>query len=226
VLGRIGDEEDLDAGVSVKPTQMGLHVSEHLCRELLAELAGAAERAGAHVTLDMEGSAVTEATVALVEHLHAAGHGNVGCAVQTYLHRTPDDLERLSRVGASLRLCKGAYAEPAEIAHRRHADVDAAFAAGTAYLFRDGTYPRLATHDDRLIDHAKTLAVRMGLGRGAFEFQMLYGVRPSLQDALIRDGWRLRVYVPFGTEWYPYFTRRLAERPANLAFFLRALRDT
>jgi proline dehydrogenase len=138
-------------------------------------------------------------------------------------HGSPILLQTI--VGEAMRL--GArLAEPGEIAHRKRADVDAAFAGGVAYLLEHGTYPRLATHDDQLIDVAKTLATRMGLGRDAFEFQMLYGVRPSLQHALIRDGWRLCTYVPFGTEWYPYFTRRLAERPANLMFFLRALRDT
>jgi proline dehydrogenase len=224
-LGRVG-EQGLDCGVSVKPTQMGLHTSANLCRELLADIVAAAEPVGAHVTLDMEGSDVTEATVALVEHLHAEGHREVGCAIQAYLHRSPADLERLSQVGASLRLCKGAYAEPADIAVQRRKAVDRAYAEQMAYLLEHGTHPRLATHDDKLIDQAKTLAVRLGLGKDAFEFQMLYGVRPTLQDALVRDGWRLRVYVPFGTEWYPYFTRRLAERPANLVFFLRALRDT
>ncbi len=224
-LDRIG-EEGLDCGVSVKPTQMGLNVDAGLCRELLGEIVTAAERVGVHVTLDMEGRDVTEATVALVEDLRAAGHTEVGCAVQSYLRRTREDVERLSRAGASLRLCKGAYAEPESVAFRRRAEVDASYAACAEHLLEHGTYPRLATHDDRLIGQARNAAARLGVGRDAFEFQMLYGVRPTLQDALVRNGYRLRVYVPFGEQWYPYFMRRLAERPANLVFFLRSLRDT
>ncbi|MDQ3974319.1 MAG: proline dehydrogenase family protein, partial [Actinomycetota bacterium] len=175
-------------------------------------------------TLDMEASDVTEVTVALVERLLAAGHRDVGCALQAYLRRTPGDVERLSALGASLRLCKGAYAEPPAVAHQRRAEVDASFATLADWLLEHGSYPRLATHDDRLVDRARNTAARLGRGRDDFEFQMLYGVRPRLQDALVRDGYRLRVYVPFGDQWYPYFMRRLAERPANLVFFLRALR--
>ncbi|HWB70711.1 MAG TPA: proline dehydrogenase family protein [Egibacteraceae bacterium] len=222
-LARVG-EEGLPAGVSVKPTQLGLDVAPQLCLELLAEVAAAADQIGAHVTLDMEGSPVTAATIALVERLHAAGHRHVGCALQAYLRRTPGDVERLSALGASLRLCKGAYAEPPAVAHQRRAEVDASFATLADWLLEHGSYPRLATHDDRLVDRARNTAARLGRGRDDFEFQMLYGVRPRLQDALVRDGYRLRVYVPFGDQWYPYFMRRLAERPANLVFFLRALR--
>lgn len=218
-------EHGLPAGVSVKPTQMGLGFDDALCAELLGRIAAAAATAGVHVTLDMEGSDVTEATVTLVEKLHGAGHRHVGCAVQAYLHRTEDDIRRLSALGASLRLCKGAYAEPEAIAWQSRADVRDAFARAADLLLHSGSYPRFATHDDVLIDRVKTAAARRGVGRDAFEFQMLYGVRPTLQAALVRDGYRLRVYVPFGEQWYRYFMRRLAERPANLVFFLRALRD-
>jgi proline dehydrogenase len=239
-LDRIG-EEALPCGVSVKPTQMGLDFAPDLCAELLAEIVAAAERlpdtadAGeapghdAHVTLDMEGSGVTEQTVALVESLWAAGHRQVGCAVQTYLHRTPGDLARLSSLdpgGASLRLCKGAYAEPPAIAHQAKGDVDRAYRECADQLLQHGRYPRFATHDDAIIDHIRNRAAQLGLERSAFELQMLYGIRTSLQEALVRDGYRMRVYVPFGGQWYPYFMRRLAERPANLVFFLRSLRDT
>jgi proline dehydrogenase len=227
-LDRIG-EEALPAGVSVKPTQMGLTFAPDLCAELLAEIADAAGCIHTHLTLDMEGSDVTEATVALVEQLQAGGHHDVGCALQSYLHRTMADVERLSRLpggGASLRLCKGAYAEPEAIAYQKRAEVDASYARCADYLLQHGSYPRFATHDDALIDHVRNTAARLGIGRGAFEFQMLYGVRPSLQQALVRDGYRLRIYVPFGDQWYPYLMRRLAERPANLLFFVRSLRDT
>lgn len=222
-LQRIADE-GLDCGVSVKPTQMGLRLDPALARDLIALIIAAAEQTGAHVTLDMEGSDVTEATVGLVEQLRAAGHTEIGCALQAYLRRTRDDLERLCRIGASVRLCKGAYAEPPSVAFSSRAEVDASYAACAELLLRQGVYPRIATHDHGQIDHVRQVAERLGLPRDAFEFQMLYGVRPALQDALVRDGYRVRVYVPFGEQWYPYFMRRLAERPANLAFFLRALR--
>jgi proline dehydrogenase len=224
-LGRVG-EESLACGVSVKPTQMGLHVSADLCRELCGEVVAAAEAVGTQVTLDMEDHEVTEATVALVEHLHAAGHHAIGCAVQSYLRRTQADIERLTAVGASLRLCKGAYAEPVEVAYEHRLEVDANFAQCADWLLAHGHYPRMATHDHRLIDHVKNTAARLGRPRDSFEFQLLYGVRPGLQDELARDGWNVRVYVPFGEQWYPYFMRRLAERPANLLLLLRSLRGT
>jgi len=221
LLGRIGTES-LPAGISVKPTQMGLAVDAGLCRELLEEICTAADAIGAHVTLDMEASDVTEATVRLTEQLRDDGH-DVGCAVQTYLHRTRADVERLSAVGASLRLCKGAYLEPADRAFQARAEVDTNYAECAVALLHHGTYPRIATHDNRLIDGVKRTAERFGLGPDDFEFQMLYGVREPLQAALVEQGYRVRVYLPFGDQWYPYYMRRLAERPANVVFFLRAL---
>jgi proline dehydrogenase len=227
MLERIG-AEGLPAGVSVKPTQMGLGLGGDpegaLARELLGEIAKAADTIGAHLTLDMEASDVTEATVSLVEDLIGGGCRDVGCAVQSYLYRTRADVARLSAVGASLRLCKGTYDEPPDIAYPAKMQVDASFDDCAAWLLEHGTYPRIATHDHRLIARTKGHAGRLGVGRDAFEFQMLYGVRTQLQDELVRDGYRLCVYVPFGSQWYPYFMRRLAERPANLVFFLRALR--
>ena len=217
------EDEGLPAGVSIKPTQMGLGFNDDLCVELLGEIAAAGEGCAEHVTLDMEGSDVTEETVALVERLQAAGHRYVGCAVQSYLHRTLADVARLSAVGASLRLCKGAYAEPADVAYQARNQVDASYARCAEYLLREGTYPRFATHDHRLIRHIRRLARTLGKPPTSFEFQMLYGVRPALQDELVAEGYRVRVYVPYGDQWYPYFMRRLAERPANVVFFLRAL---
>jgi proline dehydrogenase len=238
-LDRIG-EEALPCGISVKPTQMGLSFAPALCAELLAEIVAAAERLpdtsaddghpsfDAHVTLDMEASDVTEATVALVEQLNAGGHHEVGCAVQSYLYRTRDDCQRLSALDppASLRLCKGAYAEPPSVAYQERAEVDRSYRDCADLLLEHGRYPRFATHDDAIIDHIRNSAARLGVDRRDFELQMLYGVRSSLQEALVRDGYRVRVYVPFGDQWYPYFMRRLAERPANMIFFLRALRDS
>jgi proline dehydrogenase len=220
--------EGLPAEVSIKPTQLGLSLPGDpqgvLCRELVGAIAKAADAAGTGLTLDMEGSDVTEATVALTEDLITAGHRNVGCAVQSYLHRTYADIVRLSAIGASLRLTKGAYQEPPEIAYQSARQVDTAFDECLAYLLEHGTYPRIATHDHRLVLRTQRHAERLGVGRDRYEFQMLYGVRRPLQARLVRDGYRLRVYVPFGDQWYPYFLRRLAERPANLVFFLRALR--
>lgn len=214
---------EIDAQVSVKPTALGLDVSEDLCLELVA---GICERAGQHgtdVTVDMEGSAHTEATIDLVLALRKAGHDNVGVAVQSYLYRTPDDVAALNEVGASVRLTKGAYAEPPGIAHQDAHAVDVAYARLAGDLLRNGTYPRIATHDHRLINGTQRYAERLRLPKHALEFQMLYGVREPLQRQLVAEGWRVRIYVPFGSEWYPYFVRRLAERPANVAFFLRAL---
>ena len=225
MVDRIG-QEGLPAGESVKPTQMGLHMAPGLARELLDEVAAATARIGQHLTLDMEGHDVTDDTVRLVEEIIADEHVHVGCAVQSYLHRTRDDVERLSRIGASLRLCKGAYAEPADIAYQDRGEVDISYAECASYLLQHGYYPRFATHDVRLIEYVARTARRLGKSADQFEFQMLYGVRPTLQDHLVESGYRLCVYVPFGTQWYPYFMRRLAERPANLVFFLRALRDT
>ena len=216
-------QETLPAGVSVKPTQMGLLFSPDLCLELLGEIAAAGEGYAEHITLDMEDSEVTERTVEMVEHLQAAGHRHVGCAVQSYLHRTLADVERLCAAGASLRLCKGAYAEPPQVAYQHRDQVDASYARCADYLLRHGHYPRFATHDDRLIRYVCNRAKSVGRDPSRFEFQMLYGVRPQLQDELVARGYRLRVYVPYGDQWYPYLMRRLAERPANVMFFLRAL---
>lgn len=216
----------LPAGVSVKPTQVGLAVDEGLARASVRRIAAATDAAGVHLTLDMEDHTVTEATVRLVEDLRARGHHDVGCAVQSALRRTDDDLVRLTAAGASVRLCKGAYAEPASVAHQRRADIDASFRRGATYLLRHGRYPRFATHDDRLLAHVLRTAVGLGVGAEDFELQMLHGVRPSLQTWLVARGCRVCVYVPYGAAWYRYFVRRLGERPANLAFFLRSLRDT
>jgi proline dehydrogenase len=222
MVARVEDEQ-LPSGVSVKPSQMGMIFSPELCDELLGEIADAGQGACDHVTLDMEGSDVTEATIALVERLQAEGHRYVGCAVQSYLHRTEADIRRLSAIGASLRLCKGAYAEPADIAYQSRDQVDASYARCAEYLLAEGTYPRFATHDHRLTQFVIRAAQRLGRSPDDFEFQMLYGIRRPLQDELVAQGYRVRVYVPYGDQWYPYFMRRLAERPANLTFFLRQL---
>lgn len=215
--------EGLDASISVKPTQLGMDISPDLCTRLIGGLCSHAAERGATVTVDMEGSDHTQATIDLIAALRGGGHTNVGCAVQSYLHRTRDDIRRLTELGASLRLCKGAYAEPPEIAFQDGDEVDANYLACAELLLESGTYARFATHDHRLIARIRNLARRYQLDTDAYEFQMLHGVREPLQRELVAAGLTVRIYVPYGSEWYPYFMRRLAERPANLLFFLRAL---
>lgn len=211
------------ASVSVKPSQLGLGIAFELAEKLIGEICDRAADLGRHVTIDMEDSSVTQATVDLVRSLLRSGRSNVGCAVQSYLHRTHDDVRLLGGMGASLRLCKGAYAEPPEIAYQERARVADNFVRCADTVLRSGTYGRFATHDDRVIRQVRNLARRHRVTPDRFEFQMLYGVREPLQRALLAAGHPVRVYLPFGGEWYPYLTRRLAERPANLLFFLRAL---
>lgn len=209
----------LDANISVKLTQLGLGLNDDLAVESLRALAARAAEGGTTVTVDMEESELVERTVTAFEAVQSE-YGNVGIAVQSYLYRTPADLDRIVVRGGHVRLCKGAYAEPAEVAHQDPDRVDAAFDALTRRLMATpGVAPAVATHDTDRIDLAKQLGERRS---ESWEFQMLYGVRTNLQRSLVEDGYPLRVYVPYGTAWYPYLTRRMAERPANLAFFLRA----
>jgi proline dehydrogenase len=210
----------IDGNISVKLTQLGLGSDDALARASLGALAARAAAVGTTVTVDMEESVHTETTIRIFEEAQAS-HGNLGLALQAYLRRTPADLERLEAAGGHVRLCKGAYAEPAELAAQTRADVNAAFDALLGRLMASETLtPAIATHDETRIG----LAQLLGAARdGPWEFQMLYGVRSKLQSQLLRDGYRLRIYVPYGIAWYPYLTRRLAERPANLWFFLRAL---
>lgn len=222
VLGRIRQHE-LDCSISVKPSQMGIDVATDLATGLIGDLAGRAADASTHVTIDMESSAYTQATVDLVMALRVAGHGNVGCAVQSMLFRTPRDVQALVGAGASLRLCKGAYAEPPDVAHQSRKDVAVSFVRLAAMMLDGDGLPRFATHDQRLVDRLLVLANERGRGPGDREWQMLYGVREPLQRRLLDAGERVRIYVPFGDQWYPYLTRRMAERPGNLALFLRAL---
>ncbi len=210
----------LDANISVKPTHLGLAVDARLAAESIGRLAAKAAEVGTTVTVDMEDSRYTEGTVNLFEEAQRA-HGNIGLALQAALKRTPADLERLIPVGGHIRLCKGAYVEPPEVALTTGAQIDLAYAHQLRTLMAaEGVRPAVATHDSALIDLAIDLARQRA---GEFEFQMLYGVRPDLQRDLVAAGHPLRVYLPFGSEWYPYLTRRLAERPANAWFFARAL---
>ncbi|HEU4630062.1 MAG TPA: proline dehydrogenase family protein [Gemmatimonadaceae bacterium] len=218
LLERIARER-LDSNVSVKLTALGLDVSDEVCLANVHEVLRCAREHGNFVRLDMEGSAYTERTLELFEeHLQPVYPENVGIVLQSMLRRTAGDVERAIALNARVRLCKGAYREPPEVAFPDKADVDDSYARCMRRLMTDGNYPGLATHDERLIDAAQAFAKAEGIAPDRFEFQMLYGVRRDLQERLVRDGWRLRVYVPFGTQWYPYLMRRLAERPANLWF--------
>ena len=210
-----------DANVSVKLTAMGLDIDEGLCLANLRAIIGRAKQYHSFVRLDMEGSAYTERTLDLFTRtLYPEFGQTTGVVLQSYLRRTARDVDAMIGLAARVRLCKGAYKEPATVAFPNKADVDANYVACMEQLMERGNYPGLATHDEKIIEHAKAFARQKGIGAERFEFQMLYGVRRDLQLALRREGWNLRVYVPYGTHWYPYLMRRLAERPANLWFIL------
>jgi proline dehydrogenase len=212
--------EKLDANVSLKLTQLGLDLSEGLCQELVESIAARAMSYRNFLRIDMEGSAHTQCTLDITKRARAKFAG-VGTVIQAYLYRSEQDIQDLLRVGCRIRLCKGAYKEPPEIAFPRKQDVDANFVKLLKLLLPSGIYHGIATHDPAMIQATKDFAREKKLASDQFEFQMLYGIRTDLQRRLVREGYRVRVYIPFGTEWFPYFMRRLAERPANLLFFLR-----
>ncbi len=218
MLDRI-QERKLDANVSVKLTAMGLDLGEDLCAEVMHDVLERARQYRTFVRLDMEGSDYTERTLQMFENrLYPSYPENVGIVLQSYLYRTQADVELAVRLRCRVRLCKGAYQEPATVAYPDKKDVDANYVRCMHKLMVEGNYPGLATHDEAMLAEAKRFANERGIPADRYEFQMLYGVRRDLQDKLVRDGYRMRVYVPFGTQWYPYLMRRLAERPANIAF--------
>jgi proline dehydrogenase len=218
ILDRI-HERGLDANVSVKLTAMGQDISEDLCVAIMHDILGRARDYRTFVRLDMESSAYTDRTLRLFEdRLYPNYSENVGIVLQSMLRRTVKDVEHAIQLKCRVRICKGAYLEPETVAYPDKADVDASYVTCMKALMQYGNYPGLATHDEKIIAEAKRFAAEKGIARDRFEFQMLYGVRRDLQEQLVRDGYRLRVYVPFGTQWYPYLMRRLAERPANVAF--------
>ena len=218
-------ERGLDRNVSVKLSQMGLALDDGVCRDNVRRILERAADHKAFVRIDMEDHTTTDATLALWRELRPvnAGHGDSGVVVQAALRRTPADVDALIAERARIRLCKGAYVEPAAVAYPAKTDVDAAYTTLMERLLADGAFPALATHDERLIARAIAFARERGIEPERFEFQMLYGVRRDLQERLLKAGFGVRVYVPFGTQWYPYFMRRLAERPANVAFLLRSV---
>ncbi|HXV34517.1 MAG TPA: proline dehydrogenase family protein [Gaiellaceae bacterium] len=222
ILERLHDEA-LRCNVALKLTHLGLDLDEELAYENLQRVVTRAGELGNFIRIDMEHSALVDATLRLYRRLREAGHSNVGIVLQSYLYRTPDDLESLLPLAPNLRLVKGAYLEPDSVAYPKKADVDAAYLRLVERSLTGGGYTAIATHDERMIEPALAFAEREGIGRDRFELQMLYGVRPQLQLDLLARGYKVLVATPFGPEWFPFFTRRLAERPANLLFVARNL---
>jgi len=220
-IERIGAEK-LDANVSIKLSQMGLDLGVEECLAVLGPVAAAGARHGVFIRIDMESSACTDRTLEVVGRLRAGGC-DAGPVIQAYLHRSPADVERLAAERVRTRVCKGAYAEPPVVALQDRNAIGDAFVALCERLLDADAYPGVATHDPEMIDRVRAVARERGIGPDRFEFQLLYGVRRDLQRRLLADGYRMRVYVPYGTEWYPYFMRRLAERPANVLFVLRSV---
>jgi proline dehydrogenase len=215
----------LDANISVKLTQMGLTQDPALAEQIATDLTRHALSTGNFVRIDMEDSALTQITLDIVRRIHSRAdlRGNIGIVIQSYLYRSQADIESLIADGIRVRLCKGAYKEPPEVAFPKKSDVDASYIKLSNMLLQSPIYHGLATHDEKMIDAAKTFAAQHGIDRSRFEFQMLFGVRRDLQRELVAEGYNVRIYVPFGREWYPYFMRRLAERPANVLFIAKNL---
>lgn len=211
----------LEVNASLKPTQMGLDIDEALAERNIRAILDVAKETDAFVRLDMEGSGYTQRTIDFFEHKLFGEYGkHTGVVIQAALRRSTDDIAHLIRLGARVRLCKGAYLEGADVAYPDKKDVDAHYVRLMEQLLLEGNYPAIATHDEAIIAHAKRFVTERNIPRDRFEFQMLYGVRRDLQELLVKEGFRMRVYVPFGTQWYPYLMRRLAERPANIVFIL------
>ena len=219
ILAQI-QETGILSNISVKLTQIGLDISPGLCFQNAKAIVKEAKRFDAFVRIDMEESSKTTATLELFTRLRQE-FDNVGIVIQSYLYRSEADIQALLKMGARIRLCKGAYNEPASVAFSSKAEVDANYVNLMRVLLTSGIYHGIATHDENMIDATKRFAAEQGIASDRFEFQMLYGVRRDLQDLLVRQGFRMRVYVPYGKYWYPYFMRRLAERPANVWFVLR-----
>jgi proline dehydrogenase len=222
ILARIAGA-GIGRNISLKLTQLGLEISPDVALANLRQVVEPASRDGFFVRIDMENSPFTDPTLAIFESLWSEGFTNLGVVLQSALFRTSRDLPRIVSLGARVRLVKGAYKESADLAYQRKPDVDAAYVMQMQYLLAHATFPALATHDAAIIDAAKAFAARERIAKDRFEFQMLYGVRRDLQAALVREGYGVRVYVPFGRQWFAYFMRRLGERPANVAFVLRSL---
>ncbi|KPL02209.1 MAG: hypothetical protein AMJ90_06485 [candidate division Zixibacteria bacterium SM23_73_2] len=214
------NENQADTNVSVKPTQVGLKIDKKLCEENFARIIERAKEYNNFVRMDMEGSDCTQDTLDVFYSLREK-YDNFGIVIQTYLYRSEKDVEDILKAGGRIRLCKGAYKEPKEIAFQRKQEVDDNFVKLMKRMLKSGIYHGIATHDENIIKKTKDFAGENNIPRESFEFQLLYGIRTELQHQLVREGYKVRIYIPFGMQWYPYFMRRLAERPANLFFFLK-----
>lgn len=217
------DAAGVGRNISLKLTQLGLEVDRATCIDNLRRVLDRATAGNFFVRIDMENSPFTEQTLEVLDTVWQIGYRNVGTVIQSYLKRSMKDVERLNALGVRIRLVKGAYREPREVAYQQKAEVDAAFVDLMRVLLRQGTYPAIATHDPAMIEATTSFAAQEHIAKSTFEFQMLYGIRRDLQTALSRQGYPFRVYVPFGKEWFPYFMRRLGERPANVGFVLKSL---
>ncbi len=213
----------VERNISLKLTQLGLDVDKATAVDNMRRILEPADAAGFFVRIDMENSPYTDATIDILDTLWRQGHKQVGTVIQSYLKRSPEDIHTLNAMGARVRLVKGAYKEPKEVAFQNKPEVDAAFVELMQMLLDKGTYPAIATHDPQMIDATKVYAKSKGYEHDRFEFQMLYGIRRDLQLSLVKEGYRVRVYVPFGKQWYPYFMRRLGERPANVGFVVKGI---
>jgi proline dehydrogenase len=214
---------DIERNVSVKLTQLGLDVDRATCVDNLRRILDPAVEHGFFVRIDMESSAYTDVTLQVFETIWGQGYTNIGLVLQSYLTRTPQDVQRVIALGARIRLVKGAYKEPKTVAFQNKAEVDDAYVRLMKVLLDTSTYPAIATHDPVMIEATKAYVAEKGYGKDRFEFQMLYGIRRDLQTSLVGEGYRMRIYVPFGHQWFPYFMRRLGERPANVGFVLRGI---
>ncbi len=217
------EQADVGRNISLKLTQLGLDVDRATCIDNLRRILDVAGHSGFFVRIDMEGSAYTDRTLDTFETLWNIGYRSAGVVIQSCLKRSPDDIRRVNALGARIRLVKGAYREPAALAHQKRIDVDTAFVEQVQVLLAEGTYPAIATHDPAMIEATQAFATKQQIAKDRYEFQMLYGIRRDLQASLSSEGHPFRVYVPFGTEWFPYFMRRLGERPSNVGFVFRSL---
>ena len=218
----------INGNISLKPSQLGLEIGQRFAIENLRRILQRARDLGdgegeIFVRLDMEASSYTERTIRLVETLWSEGYRNVGTVLQSYLRRTRDDIQRMNELGARVRLVKGAYMEPPSVAYESKGEVDRMFVRDMELLLRDGSYPAIATHDDKMIAATRRFAFERGIPKSSFEFQMLYGIRRDLQQRLREEGYNVRIYLPYGDSWYPYLMRRMAERPANLFFIANSV---
>jgi len=213
----------IDRNISVKPTQLGLDIDQAVCIDNIKRILGLAKQHDFFVRIDMENTPYIQKTLDMFTSVWAQGYRNTGVVLQSAVFRSEEDAKAVSKLGARVRLVKGAYKEPAALAHQAKPDVDKAFIRIMQTLLTEGTYPAIATHDPAMIEATKAFAAGKGIPKDAYEFQMLYGIRRDLQARLVSDGYRMRIYVPFGKQWFPYFMRRLGERPANVGFVLKGI---